>query len=60
MFPVIKFNKKNKAKDIVLEIDGFNITHKKMNEKTGFFSSILPDSILKGGRQKQKPISTIT
>ena len=52
MFPVIKFNKKNKAKDITLEIDGFNITHRKAVEKSGFFSSILPDSILKGGRQK--------
>ena len=49
-FQVIKFNKKNKAKEIILEIDGFNVSHRKMNEKSGFFSSILPDSILKGGR----------
>ena len=41
-------------------IDGFNISYSKTNEKSGFFSSILPDSILSGGRSKQKPLSSIT
>lgn len=40
-------------------IDGFNISHQKVAPKTGFFSSILPDSIINAGSSKQKPISSI-
>ena len=56
---MLKFNKKGKAKDIILRIDGFNISHKKVNEKEGFFSSLIPDAILKNSRNKQKPLSTV-
>ena len=49
-FQVLKYNKKNKPKEIILGIDGFNISHRKTTERGGFLSSILPDSILKGAR----------
>eukprot|EP00354_Favella_ehrenbergii_P010525 CAMPEP_0170458512 /NCGR_PEP_ID=MMETSP0123-20130129/5457_1 /TAXON_ID=182087 /ORGANISM="Favella ehrenbergii, Strain Fehren 1" /LENGTH=108 /DNA_ID=CAMNT_0010722685 /DNA_START=267 /DNA_END=593 /DNA_ORIENTATION=- len=56
-WPVIKYNKKNKPKERILCIDGFNIYHEKTQVKESFFSSLLPDRLLKGGSSKGKPIS---
>ena len=49
---VIKYNKKNKPKERVLCIDGFNIKHRKMKENEGFFSSLVPTNLLKGRQSK--------
>ena len=54
---VIKYNKKNKPKERILCIDGFNIRHEKVQMRESFFSSILPDRLLKGSSSKGKPIS---
>ena len=56
---VIKYNKKNKPKERILCIDGFNIRHEKVQNRESFFSSILPDRLLKGSSSKGKPISQI-
>ena len=54
---VIKYNKKNKPKERILCIDGFNIKHRKVKESEGFFSSLVHNNLLKGRQSKQKPIS---
>ena len=56
---VIKFNKKNKPKDRILCIDGFNLRHRKAVENQGFLSSLVPSNFLRSSKNKQKPISTI-
>lgn len=56
---VIKYNKKQKPKDRMLLIDGFNIRHEKTQDNRGFFSSLVPGSLLKSSKSKQKPISQI-
>jgi hypothetical protein len=56
---VVKYNKKNKGKERQLQIDGFNIKHRKTAENQGFFSSLVPSNLLKGSKNKQKPISQI-
>lgn len=56
---VTKYNKKNKPKDRMLVIDGFNIKHEKTQDNKGFFSSLVPNNLLKGSKSKQKPISQI-
>ena len=54
-----KFNKKNKPKERILCIDGFNLRHRKSAENQGFFSSLVPTNLLKSSKNKQKPISQI-
>ena len=49
---VIKYNKKNKPKDRRLCIDGFNVRHEKIQENRGFFSSLVPGSLLKSSKSK--------
>jgi len=49
---VIKYNKKNKPKERILCIDGFNIRHRKTQESGGFFSSLVPSNLLKGSKSK--------
>ena len=56
---VIKYNKKQKPKDRMLLIDGFNIRHEKTQDNRGFFSSLVPGGLLKSSKSKQKPISQI-
>ena len=56
---VTKYNKKNKAKERILCIDGFNLRHRKHQENQGFLSSLIPSNLLKGNKNKQKPISSI-
>ena len=56
-WPVTKFNKKGKPKDRIICIDGFNIRHEKVQVKESFFSSLIPDRLLKGSNSKGKPIS---
>lgn len=56
---VVKFNKKNKPKERILCIDGFNLWHRKSENDRGFFSSLVPTNLLKSSKNKQKPISTI-
>ena len=58
-FRVIKYNRKGKAKDRVLMIDGFNLSHRKQQENQGFFGTLMAGNILKGSKSKQKPISSI-
>jgi len=40
-------------------IDGFNLSHRKQQENSGFFGTIMAGNILKGSKSKQKPISSI-
>ena len=54
---VIKYNKKNKQKERILCFDGFNIRHEKVQVKESFFSSLIPDRLLKSSNSKGKPIS---
>ncbi len=56
---VIKFNKKNKPKERILCIDGFNLWHNRPEGDRGFLSSLVPTNLLKSSKNRQKPISTI-
>ena len=43
----------------MLCIDGFNLRHRKLQENQGFFSSLMPTNLLRGSKNKPKPISSI-
>ena len=49
---VIKYNKKGKAKDRFLMIDGLNLQHRKLQENQGFFGSLASGGIFKGSKSK--------
>ena len=58
MFTVTKYSKKGKSKLLKLCINGFEIYHEKVKPSGFSFSSLIPDSLIKG-KKKTRLIQNI-